>query len=161
VEQVACQTCGTAERPASAIWPRSAPSAPDVREFGKRLRDDHAAAVKTRDGRRQIAQRGSADRANREAERHYDGLAQLSGGQFDAAFLSRTVVAHEAEIAQYSRNASSDDDGLATLIAKLCRRCAPIYPRLRRHSADARRLRDEPEFPRSAAVSATASKDCM
>jgi hypothetical protein len=59
-----------------------------------------------------------------EAERHDDGLAQLSGSQFDAAFLSRR-----------------------------------IHPRLRRYSADPRRLRDEPVFqPRPAAVSATASQ---
>lgn len=109
----------------------------DVREFGKRLRDDHAAAVKRATAVAKSRHVEAPIEPTSEAERHYDGLAQLSGGRFDAAFLSYMVVAHEAEIARYSRNASSDDDGLASLVAE-------ALPTLRAHLSLAQALQRGP-----------------
>jgi predicted outer membrane protein len=57
----------------------------------------------------------------------------LSGAQFDAAFVSHMIVAHEATIASYSLNASSNNDAVASLVAD-------ALPKLKGHLATAQAL---------------------
>jgi putative membrane protein len=106
---------------------------PDVRKFGEMLRQDHSAALKRATNVAKSLKVDAPTEPTPEANRHYDGLAQLSGSQFDAAFVSHMIVAHEAEIAKYSRNASSDTDALAALVAD-------TLPKLRAHLATAQAL---------------------
>lgn len=106
---------------------------PLVREFGKTLSQDHAAALKRSENvAKSLKIEAPAEPAG-EANRQYDGLAQLSGAQFDAAFVSHMIVAHEAEIAKYSRNASSNNDAVASLVAD-------ALPKLKAHLAAAQAL---------------------
>jgi putative membrane protein len=109
----------------------------DVRKFGERLRDDHSAALKRATSVARSLDVPAPTEAPTEAKRHYNGLAQLSGAEFDAAFLSHMVVAHEAEIANYSSNASSDNDALAAFVAE-------AMPTLRTHLATAQALQRGP-----------------
>ena len=60
-------------------------------------------------------------------------LQKLSGGEFDAAFVNHMITLHEAAIAVYSRNANSDDDGVAAMVAD-------ALPRLKAHLAMAQAL---------------------
>jgi predicted outer membrane protein len=79
-----------------------------VREFGETLRQDHTAGSKRSAAVAKSMKVDAPTEPMPEAKRHYDGLAQLSGSQFDAAFVSHMIVAHEAEIAKYSLHTSSD-----------------------------------------------------
>jgi putative membrane protein len=106
---------------------------PEVRKFGETLRQDHTAALKRASNIAKSLKVEAPTEPTNEANRHYDGLAQLSGGQFDAAFVSHMIVAHEAEIAKYSRNASSDNDGVAAFVAD-------ALPKMRAHLATAQAL---------------------
>lgn len=106
---------------------------PEVRKFGETLRQDHTAALKRASNIAKSLQVEAPTEPTSEANRHYDGLAQLSGGQFDAAFVSHMILAHEAEIAKYSRNASSDNDGVAAFVAD-------ALPKMRAHLATAQAL---------------------
>ena len=71
---------------------------------------------------------------SKDAQGYYDGLAQLSGSEFDAAFLSHMVRLHEAEIANYARNSSSDHDAVASFVASTSRSApsSSSLPRIRR-----------------------------
>lgn len=106
---------------------------PNVRKFGETLRQDHSAALKRATNVAKSLKVEAPTEPSGEANRLYDGLAQLSGGQFDAAFVSHMIVAHEAEIAKYSRNASSDNDGVAAFVAE-------ALPKMRTHLATAQAL---------------------
>ena len=115
---------------------------PRVREFGELLRMDHSAALKRTAAVAKSLQAETPTEPTTEAKRHYDGLAQLSGSQFDAAFVSHMITAHEAAIANYSSNASSDHDGVAALVAE-------ALPTLRAHLTTAQALqRGEPAASR-------------
>jgi putative membrane protein len=105
----------------------------DVRKFGEMVRQDHSAALQRAMNVAKSLKVEARAEPTTEANRQYDGLAQLSGSQFDAAFVSHMIVAHEAEIAKYSRNASSDNEALATLVAD-------TLPKLRAHLAAAQAL---------------------
>ena len=114
---------------------------PQVRKFGETLRQDHSAALKRATNIAKSLKVEPPTEPTGEANRHYDGLAQLSGGQFDAAFVSHMIVAHEAEIAKYSRNASSDNDGVAAFVAE-------ALPKMRSHLVTAQALqKGEPIQP--------------
>jgi putative membrane protein len=106
---------------------------PEVRKFGETLRQDHSAALKRATNIAKSLKVEAPTEPSGEANRHYDGLAQLSGSQFDAAFVSHMIVAHEAEIAKYSRNASSDNDAVAAFVAD-------ALPKMRAHLAAAQAL---------------------
>ena len=105
----------------------------DVRRFGEMLRTDHRAALQRATDLAKSMQIEPPTEPPTEARGFYDGLSQLSGGQFDAAFVSHMVVAHEAAIAKYSRNASSNNAAIASLVAD-------ALPKLKAHLETARAL---------------------
>lgn len=89
----------------------------DVRKLAEMLRQDHHATLQRARAVAKSLQVEPPAAPSREAQGYYDGLAQLSGSEFDAAFLSHMVRLHEAEIANYARNSSSDDDAVASFVA--------------------------------------------
>lgn len=88
-----------------------------VRKLAEMLRQDHHATLQRARNVAKSLKIEPPAAPSKEAQGYYDGLAQLSGSQFDAAFLSHMVVLHEAEIANYARNASSDHDAVASFVA--------------------------------------------
>jgi putative membrane protein len=105
----------------------------NVREFAEMLRTDHRAALQRAIELAQTMQVAAPTEPATEARGFYEGLSQLSGSQFDAAFLSHMVTAHEAEIAKYSRHASSNNTAVASLVAD-------ALPKLKAHLEAARAL---------------------
>ena len=104
-----------------------------VRKFGVTLRTDHHAALQRATSIAKSLKVEPPTAPTTEARGFYEGLAQLSGSEFDAAFVSHMVTAHEAEIAKYSRNANSDNDAVAAMVAD-------ALPKLRAHLAAAHAL---------------------
>ena len=82
---------------------------PAVREFGETLEADHRAALEHATTVARSLQVEPPEEPSVEAKGTYDGIAQLSAAQFDAAFVSHMIVTHEAAIAKYSANSHSDN----------------------------------------------------
>jgi putative membrane protein len=101
-----------------------------VRKFGDTVRTDHKAALLRTTNIAKSLKIEPPTEPSTEARGFYEGLSQLSGSEFDAAFVSFMVSAHEAEIANYSRNASSDNDAIAAMVAE-------TLPKLKAHLATA------------------------
>jgi putative membrane protein len=104
-----------------------------VRKFAETIRVDHQAALKRATNLAKSLKIEAPSETTTEAEGFYDGLSQLTGAQFDAAFVSHMITAHEAEIANYSRHANSDDDAVAAMIAD-------ALPKLKAHLSAAQAL---------------------
>jgi putative membrane protein len=104
-----------------------------ARKFGETLRTDHQAALQRATNLAKSLKVEAPTEPSIEARGIYDGLSQLSGAQFDAAFVSHMITLHESAIAKYSRNANSDHDGVAAMIAD-------TLPKLRAHLATAQAL---------------------
>jgi putative membrane protein len=100
----------------------------NVRKLAQMLRQDHHATLQRARAVAKSLRVEAPSEPSKDAQGYYDGLAQLSGSKFDAAFLSHMVVLHEAEIANYARNASSDDDAVASYVAD-------ALPKLKAHLA--------------------------
>lgn len=105
----------------------------DVRKFAETLRTDHKAALQRTTNLAKSLKVEPPTEPNTEERGFYDGLSQLSGSEFDAAFVSHMITAHEAAIAKYSRNANSDNDAIASMIAD-------ALPKLKAHLAAAQSL---------------------
>jgi putative membrane protein len=104
-----------------------------VRKFGETVRVDHHAALQRATNLAKSLKVEPPIEPTTEAEGFYEGLSQLSGSRFDAAFVSHMITAHEAEIAKYSRNANSDNDAIAAMVAD-------ALPKLKAHLAAAQAL---------------------
>jgi putative membrane protein len=104
-----------------------------VRKFGETLRTEHQAALKRATNVAKSLKVEPPTEPTTEARGFYEGLSQLSGSEFDAAFVSHMITAHEAEIAKYSRNANSNNDAVATMVAD-------ALPKLKAHLAAAQAL---------------------
>ena len=104
-----------------------------IRKFGETLRMDHQAALKRATNLAKSLKVEPPTEPAIEARGIFDGLSQLSGSEFDAAFVSHMITLHEAAIAKYSRNASSDNDGVAAMVAE-------ALPKLKAHLATAQAL---------------------
>ena len=104
-----------------------------VRKFGETLRMDHHAALQRATNLAKSLKVEPPTDPSAETRGIYEGLAQLSGSEFDAAFVSHMITAHEAAIAMYSRNANSDDDAVAAMVAD-------ALPKLKAHLAMAQAL---------------------
>jgi putative membrane protein len=104
-----------------------------VRKFGETLRMDHQAALQRATNLAKSLKVEPPTEPTTEARGIYDGLSQLSGSEFDAAFVSHMITLHEAAIATYSRNASSNNDAVATMVAE-------ALPKLKAHLATAQAL---------------------
>jgi putative membrane protein len=106
---------------------------PAVREFGETLEADHRAALEHAMTVARSLQMEPPEEPSLEAKGTYDGIAQLSAAQFDAAFVSHMIVAHEAAIAKYTANSHSNNPALAAYVAE-------TLPTMRAHLATARAL---------------------
>ena len=104
-----------------------------VRKFGETVRTDHQAALQRATNLAKSLKIEAPSEPGTEERGIYDGLSQLSGSEFDAAFVSHMVTLHEAAIAKYSRNASSDNDAVAAMVAEQ-------LPKLKAHLAAAQAL---------------------
>jgi putative membrane protein len=105
----------------------------DVRKFGETLRLDHQAALQRATNLAKSMKVEPPTEPSIEARGLYDGLSQLSGSEFDAAFVSHMITVHESAIAKYSRNANSDNDAVAAMVAD-------ALPKLKAHLAMAQAL---------------------
>ena len=104
-----------------------------VRKFGETLRMDHQAALQRATNIAKSLKVEAPTDPSAEARGIYNGLSQLSGSEFDAAFVSHMITVHESAIATYSRNANSDDDGVAAMVAD-------ALPKLKAHLTMAQAL---------------------
>ena len=104
-----------------------------IRKYGETLRVDHQAALQRATNLAKSLKVEPPTEPGTEARGTFDGLSQLSGGEFDAAFVSHMITLHEAAIAKYSRNASSDNDAVAAMVAE-------ALPKLKAHLATAQAL---------------------
>jgi putative membrane protein len=111
-----------------------------VRKFGETLRMDHQAGLQRATNLAKSLKVEPPTDPSTEARGIYKGLAQLSGGEFDAAFVSHMITVHEAAIATYSRNANSDDDAVAAMVAD-------ALPKLKAHLAMAQALQKGTPVP--------------
>jgi putative membrane protein len=108
-----------------------------VRKLAQTLRQEHHAMLQRARAVAKSLQVEPPTEPTKEAKGFYDGLAQLSSRQFDAAFLSHMVTLHEAEIANYARNTNSDNDAVASYVAD-------ALPRLRAHLSAVEELQRGP-----------------
>jgi len=104
-----------------------------VRKFAETVRTDHQAALQRATNLAKSLKVEPPTEPATEARGIYDGLSQLSGSEFDAAFVSHMITLHEAAIATYSRSASSNNDAVASMVAE-------TLPKLKAHLATAQAL---------------------
>src|SRR5689334_557508 len=72
-----------------------------VRKFGETLRMDHQAALQRATNLAKSLKVDAPSDVLPDTRGIYQGLAQLSGSEFDAAFVSHMITIHEAAIASY------------------------------------------------------------
>jgi putative membrane protein len=85
-------------------------SNPEVRKFGQRMVDDHS---KANDQLKQVASsKGIAvpDKLNAKDEMTKQHLSNLSGEQFDKAYMSDMVKDHTQDVADFQRESNSGAD---------------------------------------------------
>ena len=104
-----------------------------ARRLGETVRLDHQAALENANRLAQSLGIEPPSEPTTEEKGFYDGLAQLTGAQFDAAFVSHMITAHEAEIGRYSRHANSSNQAVAAMVRD-------ALPKLRAHLAAAQAL---------------------
>ena len=104
-----------------------------VRKFGQTLRMDHQAALQRATNLAKSLKVEAPTDPSAETRAIFDGLSQLSGSEFDAAFVSHMITLHESAIAKYSRSANSDNDAVAAMVAD-------SLPKLKTHLAMAQAL---------------------
>ncbi|MBV8978019.1 MAG: DUF4142 domain-containing protein [Alphaproteobacteria bacterium] len=107
-----------------------------VRDFGATLIDDHRMA---RDQASQVAQRLGIDPPSGvapEAKREYSKLEGMSGPRFDREFVSYMIGDHQKDIAEFKREARSDNGPVGRLAQKQ-------LPTLEKHLHIAENLADQ------------------
>ncbi|HEY7205261.1 MAG TPA: DUF4142 domain-containing protein [Methylomirabilota bacterium] len=81
-----------------------------VREFGRRMADDHGKA------NRELAQLAASkqvqlsDKPSRTAQREKDRLSKLSGAAFDREYVKAMVSDHEKDVAAFKRQSQEAKD---------------------------------------------------
>jgi putative membrane protein len=109
-----------------------------VRDFGERLRADHEKSFEEISALASTLGVTVPTEPTAAAATRHEALSKLSGAEFDAAFVSHMVTAHEQAVAQFDGQAHANPNRyLATLAAK-------ALPMLREHLAAALALRDLP-----------------
>jgi putative membrane protein len=121
-----------------------------VRDYAKRLQADHSRALQEASALALTLSAQVPTEADPEALAHYDALEQLSGRDFDAAFVSHMIAGHEAAIEKFGTQSRANPNGeVATLAAK-------TLPMLRAHlttaqslqAGEARHSHEDPRLPR-------------
>lgn len=109
-------------------------ASPSVREFARRMITDHE---QTNRALRALSEAGAAEKINAEQRDVRDGLARLSGAQFDIEYLRQQVQAHQrmATLLQYQIGSGTD--------LQVQRVAADTLPKVFSHLAVARQLLDQ------------------
>lgn len=82
----------------------------DVKDFGKRMVDDHSKALTEI---KQLAQAKGVDVPSDlkgEEKTHYDKLAKLNGKEFDQAYIRHMIKDHTQDIAEFKKEAQDGKD---------------------------------------------------
>jgi putative membrane protein len=111
-----------------------------VRKFGETLRMDHQAALQRATNLAKSLKVEAPTDPSAETRGIFEGLSQLSGSEFDAAFVSHMITLHESAIAKYSRSANSDNDAVAAMVAD-------SLPKLKAHLSMAQALQKGAAHP--------------
>jgi putative membrane protein len=85
-------------------------TAQDVKDYGKRMADDHA---KANAELQQLAQNKNIEvptELKGEEKEHYDKLAKLNGKDFDRAYIKDMVKDHDEDIAEFKKEARDGKD---------------------------------------------------
>jgi putative membrane protein len=85
-------------------------TAQDVKDFGKRMVDDHS---KANTELQQLAQNKNIEvptELKGEQKEHYDKLAKMSGKDFDRAYIKHMVKDHDEDIAEFKKEARDGKD---------------------------------------------------
>jgi putative membrane protein len=109
-------------------------AAAELREFGRTLQADHAQAADEIELLLEPLNMSVPTEPSAEQHRHYSALANLSGKEFDRAFVPLMVAAHRDAIAHYeAQTRAHGEQQVAELVAK-------HLPVLRAHLATAESL---------------------
>jgi putative membrane protein len=108
---------------------------PRVRDFGAKLKSDHAAQVAEIERMLQPLQVAVPTEPSTKAQAQHAALARLTGEQFDAAFLEAMVASHTEAIEQYGAQTHANPDRTLSEFA------SKSLPVLREHLATAEALR--------------------
>ena len=85
-------------------------SAPEVKQFGQRMVDDHG---KANDQLKQLAgQKGVTlpTTMDKSAQKEYDRLSKLSGAEFDREYMKHMVSDHKKDVSEFKSEASEAKD---------------------------------------------------
>lgn len=108
---------------------------PRVRDYGTRLKVDHAAQVAEIERMLEPLQVAVPTEPSTKAQAQHAALARLTGEQFDAAFIEAMIASHTEAIEQYGAQTHANPDrALADFASK-------SLPVLREHLAAAQSLR--------------------
>ena len=117
-----------------------------IREFGKRMVNDHS---KANEQLKQIAQQESINLPvdmNRMDQATYDRLSKLSGAEFDREYAKLMVKDHEKDVAEFQKESrDGEDDSIKTFATQ-------ILPTLKEHLQLAKQME-------KSAMSASASSN--
>ena len=105
-----------------------------VREYGKKLKDDHANVVRELTLLLEPLNMNVPTEPTAEEQTHYAALAQLSGTEFDAAFVPLMLEAHHDAIEMYGAQTHANPN------AEIADFAAEHLPSLREHLAIAESL---------------------
>jgi len=102
-------------------------SAPEVKQFGQRMVDDHG---KANDQLKQLAgQKGVTlpTTMDKSAQKEYDRLSKLSGAEFDREYMKHMVSDHKKDVGDFKKEAGKAKD------ADLKQFAASTVPTLEEH----------------------------
>jgi len=123
----------------------------EVREFAKRMADDHAKAnaeLKDIAARHNIQVASTLDRHH---EREMNKLSSLIGGDFDRAYMSRMVREHRKDVKEFRKRANAKQQDDVTRFA------AATLPTLETHLRMAQATNDIAQGPKRTADRETGS----
>jgi putative membrane protein len=109
-------------------------SSPEVKQFGKRMVDDHSKADEQLKATLHAKSIAAPSAMDPEAQKTYDRLSKLSGPQFDRAYIQDMVKDHREDVSLFQTEARSGKDPEIKQFA------AQTLPTLKEHLQMAERL---------------------
>lgn len=111
-------------------------TSPEMKSFGERLVRDHSTAL---DALKEAASQMNLQVPAMVTEKHRelrDRLSMLSGNEFDRAFMSAMVEAHETTVEKLEDKADDDPDALQKF-------AVTVLPTVQQHLEQAKQIRDK------------------
>jgi putative membrane protein len=96
-----------------------------AREFGAKLKIDHAAQVAEIERMLKPLQVTIPAEPSAEAQTHHASLARLTGEQFDAAFLELLIASHTEAIEKYGAETHANPD---RMLSDFASKSLPMLP---------------------------------